>query len=222
MSPDQLHHKRKARESEELQRRSQKRAAHDRVLIVTEGKRTEPNYFAALRGVLDLSSHLVVVEPSSGSAPITVVQCALDKFAKDPDFNDVFCVFDHDDQPTFQDALDLAQANQQLTMEDGEDARLHAIPSIPCFEFWLLLHFQNTSRQYTRAGSLSPCDQVVRDLRQKGRLPDYKKTDRFKWLTKKLLDTACKNARQGEKQAPKGGCPVPTKMHKLVDRLKSL
>jgi hypothetical protein len=45
MGSNNLHHKRKARKAVSLQRQKAKRSAYDRILIVSEGQKTEPNYF---------------------------------------------------------------------------------------------------------------------------------------------------------------------------------
>ena len=49
MGSDDLFHKRKARTAELHRRRVARRAPYDRVLIVCEGAKTEPNYFKWLR-----------------------------------------------------------------------------------------------------------------------------------------------------------------------------
>ncbi|WP_224217287.1 RloB family protein [Vibrio cholerae] len=45
MGSDNLHHKRKAKAERELSRRKSKRSSYEKVLIVCEGEKTEPNYF---------------------------------------------------------------------------------------------------------------------------------------------------------------------------------
>lgn len=49
----------------------------------------------------------------------------------------------------------------------------------PCFEIWLLLHFVQTTRSFTR------CDEVVDEIRKPGRIPGYEKSQ--KWLVKAHL-----------------------------------
>ena len=45
MGSDDLFHKRKAKQTRDLKRKKDKRAPYDKVLIVCEGGKTEPNYF---------------------------------------------------------------------------------------------------------------------------------------------------------------------------------
>ena len=45
MGSEDLFHKRKAKAADSLKRRKAKRSSYDKVLIVCEGEKTEPNYF---------------------------------------------------------------------------------------------------------------------------------------------------------------------------------
>jgi hypothetical protein len=60
MGSENLFHKRKAHKAELHRRRMAKRAPYDRVLIVCEGAKTEPNYFGWLRNKLGLNRANVV------------------------------------------------------------------------------------------------------------------------------------------------------------------
>jgi len=80
-----------------------------------------------------------------------------------PDEGDVvWCVFDCDDNT---DAM-LRNAGE---MADKNGYRIAY--SNPCFEYWYLLHFAD------HTGHLENCDAVIRQLRIKGRLPTYMKSD---------------------------------------------
>ena len=67
---------RKKQQPRSLSRRPPSVEPRDRVLIVCEGKKTEPNYFKRLRGMLRLSSTTVKVV-HEGPSPITVVKTAV-------------------------------------------------------------------------------------------------------------------------------------------------
>jgi len=49
MGTDNLFHKRRERRTKDIKRRKSVRAPYDKVLIVCEGEKTEPNYFNDLR-----------------------------------------------------------------------------------------------------------------------------------------------------------------------------
>lgn len=70
----------------QLARREQKearRASYARILIVSEGSKTEPLYFEDIRAAYQLHSANVEVQPSQlGTAPIQVVKYARHLFEK--------------------------------------------------------------------------------------------------------------------------------------------
>jgi hypothetical protein len=130
------------------------------VLIVCEGKKTEPHYFEALIGLYKLNIANVIVDPNANSAPISVVQYAKKAYKKDlkkngreNGFNKVYCVFDRDEHPTYFSALESIQTATPPNV-------FQAITSIPCFEFWLLLHLWEglSTSPIVRRGNKSPGD----------------------------------------------------------------
>lgn len=83
-----------ARSKHDYHRQHGQKAPGKVVVIVCEGKETEPNYFSALRQKFRLSNLNVQVFPSKG-APINVVNCAIDEKKKlDEPTDEVWCVFD--------------------------------------------------------------------------------------------------------------------------------
>jgi RloB-like protein len=95
-----------------------------------------------------------------------VVDFAEAKFRETKEFEG-FAVFDRDDHGTYHDALTRAKAlDKKLKNSERKSVRFLAIPSVPCFEIWLLLHFVN--RQ-------AFCDrhEILRRLRQ--HIPGYTK-----------------------------------------------
>jgi hypothetical protein len=69
MGTDNLFHKRKARQAESLQRKKAKRDPYARILIVCEGKKTEPNYFKDLRKAFGLNPMNVVIADKKHQTP---------------------------------------------------------------------------------------------------------------------------------------------------------
>lgn len=166
----------RARHGKQLERRIGYRSGHDRILIVSEGSKTEPNYFNEIRGALRLHSASVVVRPSElGTAPIQVVQYAVQLFLEGDRhrkiqaraFDQVFAVFDRDDHESYFNALKLAEGLDRKHKNDNkESVRFQAIPSVPSFELWLLLHFEDIQSPIER------CD-VMRRLKR--HIPQYEK-----------------------------------------------
>ena len=91
------------------------REPHDRVLIVCEGKRTEPLYFLEIADRYRLSTANIKVI-GNGADPRTVVRA--DRKERDREkrrgekYDRVYCVFDRDEHATFQTACDEARASR--------------------------------------------------------------------------------------------------------------
>jgi len=214
MGSDDLHSKRKARGAASLRRAKAKRDQYDTVLIVCEGEKTEPNYFKDLRKTLKLNTaNIKIADDTDGSSPINVVKYA---FARYEDYDKTFCVFDKDRHPSYQQALDKIRRKKPR-----KGHTVCAITSVPCFEFWILLHFRKTTKNFD-TGSGSICDQVISDL--KNFLPLYNKGARgiYQQL-KKELPTAIKRAREIAAHCKTAGTDHPsTQIYELVTYLQKL
>ncbi len=206
---------RKARQFRELQRRHPKRASYDRVLIVCEGSKTEPNYFRELVDHLKLNTANVEIDGDSDPSPKSVVAHAKRRYQQEGDFDRVFCVFDKDEHSTYHQVVrELASA--ELTPVFA------AITSVPCFEYWLLLHFIFTTKPYARSESYSPGQHVLRDL--KVYLPEYSKGSQHIYLQlMRYTDLAMCHAERAGQQAIQNQTDNPsTQVHRLVTYLRSL
>lgn len=220
MGTDDLFHKRKQRRAASLQRKNAKKAPYDRVLIVCEGAKTEPNYFREIRDAYRLSTaNIDICGEECGSDPLSVVNYAIRKFREDPDYDRVYCVFDRDKHVTYDAAIDKLRQTRL-----GKNSTFTAITSVPCFEFWLLLHFGYTTRQFCAPGNASNCELVIAELNKKGRIPGYNKGARDIFaLTKELLPDAIKHANhlQQHNQTTDANSPA-TNMHELIEYLTGL
>ena len=207
-------------------RKEKKRYEGDKVLIVCEGTDTEPNYFNALKEFFQLHQAAIEIVPSSGSAPQSVVKHA--KIAiktacqKGDPYAKVYCVIDKDRHAGYSGAL---QAIRDFDPDNDEHCGtvLCAIPSVPCFEYWILMHFTQTTRSFGTSGG-SPCDQLIHTALST-HIPGYQKADRL--LAKKLVSTRLATARTNSaitlRAAISANTDDPsTKVHLLVDELEYL
>ncbi|MDA8260387.1 MAG: RloB family protein [Betaproteobacteria bacterium] len=224
MGKDDRFRKRKEQKTVELKRLQGVRAAGPRILIVCEGQKTEPYYFEEFRRRYQLHSSRVRIAPGDkGSSPDCVVAYAEELFQEDtklgPDhYDQVFCVIDRDKHATYHAALkridDLQEENKPFV----------AITSVPCFEYWLLLHFTNTRQSFHATGKKSICDSVIRELRKQVGFSGYGKGE--KGIFDQLHDkthTAIKYAQQAEMDAKKTGEDNPsTRVHHLILQLQKL
>ena len=166
----------KERQQKQLERKLDRRASYDRILIVSEGSKTEPNYFSEIRATYRLNTANVEVQPGQhGTAPIQVVQYAKDLFEQGDRhkniqpraFERVYAVFDRDDHISYFNALRLAESLDRKLKNDAKQfIRFEAIASVPSFELWLLLHYEDIQAPLDR-------DDVMRRLKQY--IPTYEK-----------------------------------------------
>ena len=202
-----------------------RRASYARILIVTEGSKTEPLYLEEIRAAHQLHSANVEVQPGQlGTAPIQVVRYAQQLFEKGElhkgirpkIFDQVYAVFDRDDHDSYFNALSLAQSlDGKLRNEDGQAVRFKAIASIPSFELWLLLHYEDIQAPIHR-------DEVMARLKQ--HIPGYDKGAGGAFATtRNRLETAMHRAQALEAKFNAYTAPEPfTALHELVTLLTTL
>jgi hypothetical protein len=129
------------------------------LLIFCEGERTEPEYLDALKrqqAVRDAAAVDLRIETGhGGSVPRTLVSMAMAARSKaleeEAEIDEFWCVFDVEwprNHPGLREAIEQARQNNiQLAVSN------------PCFELWLILHFQdqgawldnNTARRTRRS-----------------------------------------------------------------------
>lgn len=118
------------------------RSPKRRLLVLCEGRLTEPQYLTGLK-ISERKPSVEIEIPDVQGTPLTLVKEGVDrkrqsekesKRQKDEflKYDEVWCVFDKDEHPYVPDALQLARSN-------GIKIAL----SNPCFELWLLLHFRD-------------------------------------------------------------------------------
>jgi len=216
MGTDDLFHKRKERKVAFLRRKRAMKAPYDVILIVCEGKKTEPNYFTELKKAFRLSNTNVRI-CGRGSDPLSVVDFAIETFRQEQEFDRVYCVFDRDRHTTYNTAMDRVRRTRL-----GKGSKIFAIASVPCFEFWLLLHFTYTTKPFDTPADNSICAKVIEKLKKY--LPAYQKGDQdiFNKIQDKL-DNAITNARRIEQYHQTSGTDNPsTLVHSMVEYLRDL
>jgi hypothetical protein len=208
----------KARSTRSLSRRPPFRKSQTRALIVCEGEKTEPTYLRDLISDLGLSSADVrICGKECGSDPKSIYCYALEAFHQDGDYDTVFCVFDRDEHVTFDWAC---KAISETKLPNSR--KIICIKSVPCFEYWLMLHFKQSTAPINRSKGKSPGELAVAKLKKL--LPSYEKGAEgvFK-LTRQYLPQAIQRSKTVENEAAKNGSENPiTLMHVLVDHLNNM
>jgi hypothetical protein len=183
------------------------------ILIVTEGEKTEPDYFRGLRdkikGITDFN---IVVKSANRKCCQGVIDFAISVKDKDP-YDEVWCVLDVENQENHKaiiKAISLADKN-----------KINLCLSNPSFEIWFLAHFTRTSRSFLHA------DDVIEELNKhwKNELKSsYSKTssDHHQKLQDKKL-TAIKNAKEvyekDHKNKQRHEKNSSTEVYQLIEKL---
>ena len=213
------------RQRQQLERKLARRAGYDRILIVSEGVKTEPNYFGEIRRVCRLHTANVEVWPCElGTAPIQVVQYAKELFEfgdkhkniQPRAFEQVYAVFDRDNHGSYFDALAMAESlDVKLKNDNKQLIRFEAITSVPSFELWLLLHYEDIQAPIHR-------DEVM--CRLKTYIPGYEKgATRAFSITRDRLPVATQRAQALMTKHTARSDPEPfTAIVKLVTLLTQL
>ncbi|HUT27509.1 MAG TPA: RloB family protein [Methanomassiliicoccales archaeon] len=181
-----------------------------RLLIICEGKCTEPYYFEGFRRTH--RNVIIKVYESPGKTPRQIVSHSLERM-REMDIGKVngdaaWCVFDVDDctDDELHKAVELAGSKMFLAVSN------------PCFELWFLLHYTFTENW------MDSCSDVVSELRRY--IPRYEKSmDLFERL-QPALPMAVSNADRLERRRNglgfgphvRGGNPC-TSVHLLVQSI---
>jgi hypothetical protein len=212
-----VRHQKRSRGIDSLRRREPVKASYDRLLIVCEGKKTEPNYFNEIRQKERLpSAHIKIIHSERGTEPLQIVQSAEEEFYKTQGYERIYVVFDRDDHRTYANAIQSALAkDQRLENDEKQPVSFEVIVSVPSFELWLLLHYENIQSWLHRDDAFT---------RLRGFIPRYAKgMDKVFELTEPYLATASQRgiALKNRFSRLPGNEPY-TDVHELVDALLNL
>jgi hypothetical protein len=184
------------------------------LLIICEGRVTEPSYFRGLKSEEQVRAVEVIVDDEGGT-PKTLVERAARRMkaarraakgARDQNlrYDEIWCVFDVDEHPKLNDANQQAKANN-----------ISIAASNPCFELWLLLHFRDQRAWIHRHDAQRACTDFIRD---------FEKEINFSEIRERVED-AIKRAIELQRWQESRGCPddnPSTNVYRLVQRLKEL
>lgn len=186
---------RSKRDQQPPQRRASFRPPRYRVLVLCGGQVSEPEYFEGLKAWAR-NDALATTVGGRRSGPARLVEQAIESSA---DYDEFWCVTDVDQFP------DLAEA----TRVSGAHGVNLAV-SNPCFEAWLLLHFE------TCTAWIKDCNTATRLLRR--HIPAYQKSVDFRLLAEGL-GIAIERARRLASNAAEP-CPNPSSgVWKLAEKI---
>ena len=193
-------------------RRPAHREAKRRLLVVTEGRCTEPDYIKGYERHVRNATVEVEVAKERGD-PRKVVEIAKEEKARaareakrqdDPflDYDEVWCVFDRDEHDRFDEALTMARDN-------GFELAV----SNPCVELWLLLHVRDSPGARHR----HVVQKMLGDY-----LPGYEKKLDFDQLAHSVADGTARARRLDEAAESRGDAKYgnpSTGFYRLTDSI---
>jgi len=203
----------KLRGRESFRRRPGRKTPRSITLIVCEGE-TEQEYFEVVRIKYGLTNaEVVIADNTVGSAPISVVECAERKSREQGGYDKIHCVFDRNGHESFDRARTKIKA---LSGRKQKRLPIDEAISIPCFEVWVLLHFERTDTPFVN------CEDVRRRIRDR-HMAGYEKADAS--VARQLManvDAALANADWLEPRAARNDYNPYTSVHRVLRHLASV
>lgn len=177
------------------------------ILIVCEGRVTEPEYINVVR-VREKINLVRIIIDREGGTPKTLVDRAVEekkRAARTPfgKYDELWCVFDFDEHPFIPEAKQKAAANG-----------IRIAMSNPSFELWLMLHFGYHSAPISRQDARRACERAIAGYEK--HIPGD--------VIYPRLDTAIANAKQlthWQETRDASGSNPSTDVYQLIERLRA-
>ena len=188
-------------------------------LIITEGTKTEPNYFKTIKELINQNYseriHLEIV--GQGDNTVNLFDKAKQLVKDDPNgYKHVWIIYDTDDFP--KDKIDVVSV--LCEHENNSDCKYHAIWSNQCVELWFLLHF---SFMHSNLHRDEYNNKLSENLNAIGAGDYHKNRDDLFFVLKDYLNFAIDNAKRLDKinygKTPSNSAPG-TKVFELIEKLK--
>ncbi|MHB8846897.1 MAG: RloB family protein [Burkholderiales bacterium] len=182
------------------------------VLVICEDSKSGKNYLEEAAAYFRVRPN-IKISHCGKTNPIGIVEEAKLNCKK---FDRIYCMIDRDNHYGFDEAINLIRDYPKITI----------IASYPCFEFWLLLHFQYSRKPFIRNGNKSSGELMIDFLRTVPSMEEYDKGDArisFKNMIKNKLSDARANSGRAFREAIAVGENNPsTQMHLLIDEFEKL
>jgi hypothetical protein len=189
--------------SRDFRRRKRERPVKTTFLIVCEGS-CEEIYFKNLKKIERLPNLKIDIHNPKKSTPVKIIDYAKKK-QKEYKYDIAFCLIDGD------------------VLRPGDikpSTKIEPVISYPCFEVWLLLHFEYTSTDFY------DCKNLI-DLKLKKYIADYEKSQayhrrkNFYGMLKDNIKNAINNAKRLDEENKKNCKPSGTSsgIYKIIEKI---
>ncbi len=122
-----------------------------------------------------------------------------------------YCVIDKDKHKDYQSTLNKIQQAPQY-----KSVKINVANSEPCFELWILFHFEKTTKSFQSA------DEIESHLKKQKYIKNYRKkeTREIYSCLKGREEIAIENAKFNFREKEKAGGDIPfTMLHLLIEDL---
>lgn len=183
----------------------------DKVIsVLSEGRVTEPSYLAMLNNLKENNRIEVVMKGSENIKNMNKVRNMLDKLTQREKLPEIWIVLDINDNTP-------RQLTQFCDLKDEEN-KLQIAFSNPCFEVWLLFHFEDANEVRDSSNSKSAKAMCLQRLKSLPRWENFTKEVKPNMVPPENIYNAIKRAEkfdksQNRKWPEKYGA---TTFHKLV------
>ena len=194
-----------ARKSSPFERMKPSLKPQARVLVICEDTKSSLQYLKDAAHHFRAYAEVDIVHCGKND-PLNIVHEAIERQRI---FDHVYCAIDRDRHENFDEALDMAKGNEKISV----------IASYPCYEFWLLLHFQKMRKPYIGVGKNSSGDLLIKDLRKFAGMESYAKgssENLFERLIDKLPTARQRAAQVMEEALNEGDLNPSTRLHDLI------
>ena len=197
------------------------------ILVVTEGRNTEPAYFEWVRKKFAAPTVELVPHGAGRGDPTALAKEALRlrderreqlrnhqlSITKTGDFDEIWIVFD-------TDVLTPKKRSEGIAFAESQGIKIAY--SEPCFEFWLLLHATYTTAQMAECKDVIPF--LAKHLGWKKYSREGKKASEVSVMMepvvqKEIIQQAVKHAQQVRQNHIEGNTPFPANPSTDVDLL---
>jgi sugar phosphate isomerase/epimerase len=183
--------------AKDLRRKTASRPERKTVVVFCEGEASEPDYINALKRLPDVrgNTSINIEIATERGVPLTLVRCAVER-ARDDEVDECWCVFDVEwprHHPNLDEALRLAR-------EHGIGLAI----SNPCFELWLILHFDD------QTAFLNTADAERKSRKLDGRTGKRIDADSYMSLRTTAARRAVQLARRHERNETQFPCDNPS------------
>lgn len=117
---------------------------HNKMYIYCEGAKTEPSYISSyISEFASDKAKVLSIEPTRKNTPIQLVEEAIKKKEKCFSGDEFWVVYDRESVSKY------SKENHKIALDKAKANGINVVISNVCFEFWILLHFEETTKTFS-------------------------------------------------------------------------